>query len=395
VQSPLANRKIAFAGKLGGLTKKEALQLVRDHDGIPIERTTQEVDLIVVGADQDPSEDPLQLLPAEWKSQVQNGTAELIEETELWRRLGLVDHSQNVSQLYTPAMLADLLKVPVRNIRRWQRLGLIHPVRVVHRLPYFDFEEVHNARQIASWLAAGASLHSIQKQVLELSRRNASSDRSLAQLSIIVEGRQLLLRKEEGLIEPTGQMRIDFDALTPTTPESASSRTILSVADYLGAAAQDPFTMSQEELVQYAQANEDEGNLEEAIEWYRVILARFGTQAEIHFQLAELLYRLGDISAARERYYAAIEVDEDFVEARANLGCVLAESGRLDLAIAAFRGALIRYDAYPDVHYHLARALDDTHQHEDANTHWARFIELAPGSPWLEEAQSRLANPLS
>ena len=34
----------------------------------------------------------------------------------------------------------------------------------------------------------------------------------------------------------------------------------------------------------------------------------------------------------------AIELDEDYVEARANLGCVLAEWGQRELAIAAFEG---------------------------------------------------------
>ena len=80
---------------------------------------------------------------------------------------------------------------------------------------------------------------------------------------------------------------------------------------------------------------------------------------EICFQLAELLYRQGDASAAMERYYMAIELDEDYVEARANLGCVLAETGRHDLAIAAFEGALAYHPDYADVHYHLARSLDE------------------------------------
>ena len=63
-----------------------------------------------------------------------------------------------------------------------------------------------------------------------------------------------------------------------------------------------------------------------------------GPSAEACFALAELLYRVGDVSAARERYYMALELDEDYVEARANLGCVLAEQGQPDLAVAAFQG---------------------------------------------------------
>ena len=80
--------------------------------------------------------------------------------------------------------------------------------------------------------------------------------------------------------------------------------------------------------------------------------------AEDHFSLAELLYRSGDLAAARERYYAAIELDENYVEARANLGCLLAEQGEHALAEAAFRGALEYHPDFADAHFHLARLLD-------------------------------------
>ncbi|MGW8257237.1 MAG: O-linked GlcNAc transferase, partial [Thermoguttaceae bacterium] len=96
-------------------------------------------------------------------------------------------------------------------------------------------------------------------------------------------------------------------------------------------------------------------------------------------------------SAAKERYYMAIELDEDYVEARANLGCVLAETGQTDLAIAAFEGALRFHEDYADVHYHLARTLDDNGQCDCAAIHWERFLALAPESPWALEAQERLA----
>jgi tetratricopeptide (TPR) repeat protein len=113
--------------------------------------------------------------------------------------------------------------------------------------------------------------------------------------------------------------------------------------------------------------------------------------AEDHFFLAELLYRAGDLAAARERYYAAIELDEDYVEARANLGCVLTELGELSLAEAAFRGALAYHPDYADAHFHLARLLDRTEQRHEASKHWRRFLDLAPASPWANEAYDRVA----
>ena len=62
-------------------------------------------------------------------------------------------------------MLADLLDVPVAVIRRWQRRGLIVPVREVRRLPYFDFQEVATARRLAELLAAGVSPRAIERKL--------------------------------------------------------------------------------------------------------------------------------------------------------------------------------------------------------------------------------------
>ena len=96
------------------------------------------------------------------------------------------------------------------------------------------------------------------------------------------------------------------------------------------------------------------------------------------------------ICRLRERYYAAIELDESFVEARANLGCVLAEMGEADLAVAAFEGAISLQADYPDVHFHLARTLDVLGRAEEAEAHLRTFLNLSPDSPWSDEADKRL-----
>jgi len=62
------------------------------------------------------------------------------------------------------------------------------------------------------------------------------------------------------------------------------------------------------------------------------------------------------------------------------------------LAVAAFHGALAYHDEYPDVHYHLARALDELDRADEAEMHWRAFRALAPDSPWAEQAEARLVN---
>ena len=136
---------------------------------------------------------------------------------------------------------------------------------------------------------------------------------------------------------------------------------------------------------------EDEGELDLAAEMYRAALAAGGPNAECCFSLAELLYRMGDLGAARERYYMAVELDEDYVEARANLGCVLAETEQHDLAAAAFEGALAYLADYADAHYHLARTLDELGRRGEAEVHWRAFLDLTVDSPWATTASERLA----
>jgi tetratricopeptide (TPR) repeat protein len=151
-----------------------------------------------------------------------------------------------------------------------------------------------------------------------------------------------------------------------------------------------PGDPQHDQLLEAAFTAEDEGELQLAIDYCHAILARDGPRAEIDFQLGELLYRCGETVAARERYYAAIEDDPEFVEARVSLGCVLQETGQGELAVAAFRGALSLHDDYPEAHYHLARLLDELDRGDEAREHWSRFRQLAPESPWAEEAMQRI-----
>ena len=62
---PLSGLRIAFVGKLGGFTRREAQQLVREQGGSAVERQDPQLDLIVVGADELPFADPEELLDAD------------------------------------------------------------------------------------------------------------------------------------------------------------------------------------------------------------------------------------------------------------------------------------------------------------------------------------------
>jgi len=390
---PLSEQRVYFAGKLGGMNRKEAQSLVRQYGGVPAAQFDDAVTVIVIGADELPLDSTDDILSQAMRDAAACGRVEILPETGFWTRVGVVEAEQQVRRLYTPAMLAGLLNVPVSTIRTWHRRNLITPARKVRKLPYFDFQEVATARQLAQLLAAGATPQAIEKKLADLARFLPDAERPLAQLGVIVQGQRILLREGDGLIEPGGQMLIDFDAGPPSTVAPGDGL----VQSFKLPSATMPLTpgnapMPVQQILEMAAECEEEGRIDDAIDCCRAALAAGGLQAGVCFQLAELLYRNGDLHAAKERYYMAIEIDEDYVEARSNLGCVLAETGQLELAVAAFEGALALHGSYPDAHYHLARALDDLDRGEEAATHWTQFQQLAPGSPWADEASARLGD---
>ncbi len=313
-------------------------------------------------------------------------------------------------RLYTPAMLAELLDVPVAAIRRWHRRKLIVPHQEVQRLPYFDAEEVATAQRLAQLLRAGVPPQNIEKKLADLARLLPGVERPLLQPSVIVQGASLLVRQGEKLIEAGGQGRFDFESIelpprpgvpgaprvpgapgVPGAPVSPEPEAQAPPAQAVGVLRSlEDVSVSAEQMRSLAAELEDAGRLSEAADLHRAAMAAAGPDPEGCFQLAELLYRQGDLSGARERYYMAVELDEDYVEARANLGCVLAETGQRELAIAAFEGALRYHPDYADVHYHLARTLDEMGHRRTAELHWRKFLALAPDSPWAVEAVDRL-----
>jgi tetratricopeptide (TPR) repeat protein len=397
-----------LVGKLASMSRREAEQIIADQGGIVVDRGDATVDL-VIGNDE--TGDVRQLAAAgelfddALRARITGGETELIGESVLWARLGLVESGQGVARLYTPAMLADLVGAPIAAIRQWHRRGALVAQRQIQRLAYFDFEEVRVAQKLAQLLSAGCSLSAVNRKLEGLGQLLPGVARPLADPAVVVEGRRLLVRREEGVAEPGGQLLIDFGRAKPQADGESGEEGQADAEDEAPATismigveslhrpegrARGMHPYPSEDLRALAAELEGSGQVAQAIEAYRAVLFSGDSTAEDHFALAELLYQAGDLSAARERYYAAIELDEDFVEARSNLGCVLVELGELGLAEAAFRGALEYHPDYADSHYHLARLLDREGRTAEAACHWRLFKSLAPASPWVDEARERI-----
>ena len=318
-------------------------------------------------------------------------------------------------------MFAELLDVTPAMVRQWHRRGWLRESDIVQKLPYFELTELLPAGRLAQLARNGLANAEIAKKLDALQMMFPEVERPIATLELRIDGRDIFLTKQGELVDTVGQKLFDFaqpvlhdndisngsncdgvphDLLNDAS-QAEQDAVDFSQFDRAFQSRPAPFqpaangenvpaqsgtqTPDKDELCRLAYHCEEQGWLELAVDYFRAALAAGGPDASLCFQLGELLYRLDDKNAARERYYMAIEIDENFVEARACLGCVLAELGDLELAVSAFQGALQYHPDYADAHYHLAAALQKLGKTIEAEQHRARFRELMPNSPWGEK----------
>ena len=295
-----------------------------------------------------------------------------------------------VSRLYTVAMIADVLDVPLAAVRHWLRGGLLEPTRRSGSLAWFDFQQLVVGRRLVRLLASGLSLREIDAKLSVLTPGGAAKAAGMAE-RIVTDGRRLSIRLGNRWVGAHGQLQFSFytDGLQPIDEASAPIQQPIAWSIEASGDADDVNGVA--ELLDLAADLEAAGEFIEAGEALRAVLQADGPSAKVAFMLAELLYRSGDLTAARERYYAAVELDADHLEARTNLGCVLAELGDHELAMAALDGVLRQQPDYADAHWHMAGVLVDVGRPADARRHLQAFLAIAPESPWAATARARLA----
>ena len=309
------------------------------------------------------------------------------------------DGESAIHHLHTAAMIADVLGVPAVAIRHWIRTGLL---QVAHRsgsVEWLDFGQLVVGRRLAKLLASGLSLREIDAQLAGLAPGGTPAAVG-ALHRVVVDGRRLSISSGGRLLGPGGQLQLPFyaecitDAQLRTTEDDGP--VVVAAAERFGSdrvAAPLPRLPAGDvvdDILDLADDLEAAGEYLEAAEALRAVLQAQGPSADVNFMLAELLYRAGDLTAARERYYMTIELDADHVRARTSLGCVLAELDERDLALAAFEGVLRQEPAYADAHWHIAGVLASLGRDEEASQHLRRFLTLAPESPWADQARERL-----
>jgi tetratricopeptide (TPR) repeat protein len=381
---------VAFTGILASMTHRQAFELVEQHGGGPTTHVNRQTTMLVIGEEGWPLEAdgrPSQKLLRADEHRKQGQEIRFLRESEWLHLLGLEECRREVHRLYTPAMLSQLLDVPVGVIRSWERAGLVRAACRIYRLPYFDFQEMTCARRIAELIAAGVPRKAIQAGLEKMHATMSHLDSPLAQLDILGRGSRMLYRDDSGLVESiSGQRCFDFDAAGIDEEANAPSLSIES-ADFPRAS---PATTPPPDWFIEGCRLLDDGDLDAAIEAFRLFLMQHPGDAEANFFLAEILFRQDNRDGAIERYYAAVEADHEYIEAWTQLGCLLADADQAESALAALDIALSVHPDYPDAHLHKAELLHQTGDDEQAIIHWQAYLQYDSRGPWAQQARQRL-----
>lgn len=398
----LQGERVAFTGTLASMTHRQAMELVEHHGGAAMHYVGHLTSLLVVGEEGWPLEpDGLPSVKLEHARQLHDKgeTIQIVSESEFLKLLGIEPLERKTLQLYTPAMLCQLLNVSVHEIRRWERVGLIKPVKKVFRLPYFDFEEVASARRLCQLISAGVKADQIAISLERLHSFLPNVVRPVDQLEVLSRGANgVVFRDESGLIETTGQRLFDFDPpiadVEDEGPSTIPFRPAPSMQSQTSFDADADPRRSADDWFQEGCRLAESVKIDSAVEAFRLAVMNDPHNPQYHFHLADGLYRQRKPDAAIERYHVAVELDHDFLEAWTQLGCVLCETGDQLGAHAAFVIALDRHPDYPDAHFHLAGVLESLGKADEAADHWRRYLEYDQRGPWAEIARERLLGEL-
>lgn len=298
--------------------------------------------------------------------------------------------------LYTPSLLAEQVALPVGTVRALYRHGLLQATKQVGRLLYFASSEIPALQKYSRLIARGLTTETIAKSIEQIRQRHPLVESIADHLTLSTNGLHLLFEEQGLLIDPSGQGYFNFESAADSLNHVSFDDwvderpfpfavPVLSENIYLTDAEKKEFDRILGhhivELCETAWKMEEVGQLSEALELYRTALIAGGPDAGICFQLAELLERKGELQAARERYYIVLELDEEYLEARANLGRVLAKLGQHEEAIAALQGVLEHHSDYREVHLELGHLLFKMKRYAEAEDHLRFYLATSPETP--------------
>ncbi len=270
---------------------------------------------------------------------------------------------------YSSREVADLLDVPIEQVRALARAGLISARKNARGHYRFAFQDLVLLRAARALRDAQVSTRKIWR-ALRAIRQQLPEDRSLASVRIVREGDAIIVKDRDAAWEPlSGQETLDF-----SVQELARS-----VAPLVRARASDANSEADTTAQQWYElgvAFEVVDAACDAESAYRRALDLDRDHVDSLINLGRLNHAAGGLEEAERLYRRVLALAADHVTALFNLAVMLEDRGQLGEALAGYQRVLGLDPQLADAHFNLSRIYERRGEQQAARRHLASYRRL-------------------
>lgn len=287
---------------------------------------------------------------------------------------------------YTLGDVARICKVSRSRLRYWERTALLEASEQIGTEPTYAFRDLVTVKSVLELLERGVPLRRIRSSAEAVRSRMPEVDRPLAALRMWADGsRRVVVRHDGQLVEPDGQLVLDFS-------EAGYTRAEVAPLAPRGAPAPEAKALktAEEWFDRGCRLDSDRATYAEAIDAYERAIAAYPDFADAYCNLGSVYFNQGRRSPARACFERAIEIEPDHLEANLNLATLEEEIGRDGIALRHYKIALKADPLYADTHVSVALLYEKLGLRSKALDHWRRYLQLDSNGPWSEVARQRI-----
>lgn len=269
---------------------------------------------------------------------------------------------------FTTRDVARLLGLTETQVRAQARAGFLTPQRGPRNSYRFSFQDLVLLRTARELAQARVSSRRIRHALCGLAR-DLPSGRSLSEIKIT----------------PCGQDLLVHDGDCAWNPESGQLQLGLAVADLASTPASQPRSLRPVQRTRSAQAawewfdlalDLEDSDPAAALRAYSEALIQDPGMVDAHVNLGRLLQLAGQIEQAIEHYRVSVRAAGSDPTAAFNLGTALEQLGRWNDALAAYRNAIATDGCFADAHFNLARLYEQLGRRTEAIRHLQAYKRL-------------------
>ena len=127
--------------------------------------------------------------------------------------------------LYSRAEAARIVRVTATRLREFERMDLVRPTAGAGSEAAFDFRDLLSLRALVALLERGVSMRRIRRSIARVRQRWPELERPVGALQLHDGAPQRLVVRDQGsLLDPDGQLLLDFAAEESSAPVAPLQR---------------------------------------------------------------------------------------------------------------------------------------------------------------------------